>query len=105
MKRTNTKRFYNREESFRPLTIENEFLMGFFNKRIVNNMKMQTKIEPLIINKTNMFISKLEKKKFSNNKTPNIKNNIRFSEFSTNTSRPIDKCVFPPYHSLKTAWM
>ena len=50
-------------------------------------------------------IQKLSIRKLSNNKTTNIKNNICFSEFSANTSRPIDKCVFPPYHNLKTAWM
>ena len=50
-------------------------------------------------------IQKLSIRKFSNNKTPNIKNNICFSEFSANTSRPIDNSVFPPYHSFKTAWM
>ena len=50
-------------------------------------------------------IQKLSIRKFSNNKTPDIKNNICFSEFSTNTSRPIDNSIFPPYHSFKTAWM
>ena len=50
-------------------------------------------------------IQKLSIRKFSNNKTPNIQNNICFSEFYTNASRPIDNSVSPPYHSLKTAWM